>query len=95
MQELNNYFAGRFIKIAQVLLLDADLSQQARNAEFSNLRQIMVTLIKQRDISYMIYRMMYWLLIKEKKVILKQKSLAARVDLLVHSKSAALKQNTG
>lgn len=70
MQELNNYFAGRFIKIAQVLLLDADLPQQQRNVEFSNLRQIMVTLIKQRDISYMIYRMMYWLLIKEKKVIL-------------------------
>ena len=33
MQELNNYFAGRFIKIAQVLLLDAGLSQQFITAD--------------------------------------------------------------
>jgi glycosyltransferase involved in cell wall biosynthesis len=70
LNEINNYFAGRFLKIAQVLCMDKKLSPQEKEREIKYLQRNFQELISEKAITYFPYRFLYKLLIKEQVMLL-------------------------
>lgn len=77
LEEINNYFVGRFLKIAQVLFLDKRIIGKVRKQELKYLNDKIQVLFDDKRITYTPYRILYnmtknrqWMLLKAIYVVL-------------------------
>lgn len=68
---LNNYFVGRFLKIAQILALDPLLSQEAKLREFRRFKTVFQSVLKDGEATHPPYKILSYLIQKERLKLLK------------------------